>query len=98
MMDRSLPITSLCIINEQRLVTASNSIKLWNWNTKQLLMTYNGHSDEVQLLRPLLFGSFEDGYDILLSSAYSDRYINAWYVVETRNVYLLRIIYNGNFY
>lgn len=83
MMDRSLPITSLCIINEQRLVTASNSIKLWNWNTKQLLMTYNGHSNEVQLLRPLLFGSFEDGYDILLSSAYSDRYINAWELKET---------------
>lgn len=78
-------ISSICAIDNENILTASNNIKWWNWPRKELLQTFNGHSNDVKYLKPILFndlpslnGECNDFY--FLSSANSDRYINAWYV------------------
>lgn len=75
-------ITSICALDAENLITGSNLIKWWNWPSKQLLKTFNGHSTEVQFLRPVWLtkenngSSFSQTY--FISSAVSDRYIYFW--------------------
>lgn len=71
-------INAIAVIDSKNILTASSSIKWWNWETRQLLKTFSGHSTEVRYLKPVLFGSLEEETNLVLSSAVSDRYINAW--------------------
>lgn len=79
-LDHNSVITSICVLDNENLITGSNQLKWWNWPKKQLLKTFNGHSNEVRFLRPIWLSSKDsstkDAY--LLSSAISDRYINLW--------------------
>lgn len=88
MLDPNSMTTSICVLDNENIITGSNQLKWWNWPKKQLLKTFSGHSNEIRFLRPILFptinsssSSSSSTIDVyLLSSAVSDRYINLWYV------------------
>ncbi|KAF7495879.1 WD repeat-containing protein 43 [Sarcoptes scabiei] len=73
-LDRSR-ITSICVIDQDNIVTGSNLIKWWNWPKKQLIKTFNGHSNEIKLLKPI---RFESDQNYIVSSARSDRFVYLW--------------------
>lgn len=73
--------TSVCALDENNLLLAASSIQWWHWGRKQLLQTFSGHSGAVTCLRPLLFealGEEGDQHCYFLSSAHSERHLNAW--------------------
>ncbi|XP_047139220.1 WD repeat-containing protein 43 isoform X1 [Hydra vulgaris] len=82
-----LPIHIVCVDPKgEVLLSASNSIKLWSINTKELLMEFNGHSSSVSLLQFSAFCSVQndpvissDGY-YFLSGSTNDRVVNAWHI------------------
>nr|XP_046914381.1 probable serine/threonine-protein kinase cdc7 [Dermatophagoides farinae] len=86
MLDPNSMTTSICVLDNENIITGSNQLKWWNWPKKQLLKTFSGHSNEIRFLRPILFptinsssSSSSSTIDVyLLSSAVSDRYINLW--------------------
>ncbi|KAH9425123.1 WD repeat-containing protein 43 [Dermatophagoides pteronyssinus] len=86
-LDHNSVITSICVLDNENLITGSNQLKWWNWPKKQLLKTFNGHSNEVRFLRPIWLSSKDsstkDAY--LLSSAISDRYINLWKLDQSQS-------------
>jgi len=71
------------------LLSAGNSIKLWNLDTKELLQRFNGHSSPISFLRFSPYkqnvknGCGDDGY-YFVSGSTADRVINAWQV-NSRN-------------
>lgn len=59
---------------EEKLLTASCSIKLWDIEKKQVLKTFVGHASEVFML--LEVAGLRDSY--FISAAKGDRMISAW--------------------
>ncbi|XP_059169796.1 WD repeat-containing protein 43-like isoform X2 [Physella acuta] len=76
-------IYSVCHCAEQRLLTASNNIKLWDIETRTLLQTFTGHSSPIFQLEPVWQGPESDDANYVLSAAVDDRHISVWNCSES---------------
>ncbi|KAF8795159.1 WD repeat-containing protein 43 [Argiope bruennichi] len=74
-------VYSICVIDENRLLSASNSIQLWDIKQKSVIKSFGGHSTEIHrlLLIPTRDKSLGEHF---LSAAIGDRVINAWQLNE----------------
>ncbi|KAI8788670.1 WD repeat-containing protein 43 [Biomphalaria glabrata] len=70
-------IYSVCLCSQNKLLTASNSIKLWDLNTRTVLQTFTGHSSPIFKLIPVWSSTNEASY--VLSASLDDRHIQIWY-------------------
>ncbi|KAK0056910.1 WD repeat-containing protein 43 [Biomphalaria pfeifferi] len=70
-------IYSVCLCSQNKLLTASNSIKLWDLNTRTVLQTFTGHSSPIFTLIPVWSSTNEASY--VLSASLDDRHIQIWY-------------------
>ncbi|CAL1536918.1 unnamed protein product [Lymnaea stagnalis] len=76
-------IHSLCQCSYQKLLTASNTIKLWDLDTRTVLQTFTGHSSPIFRLQPVWFTSDRNEANYILSAAVDDRHIHVWYCDES---------------
>lgn len=85
-------ITSIVIIRDQNtIVSASRTIKLWDLDTKRLIMNFTGHASPIVSLNPIAING-QSCY--IVSGASGDRQLNVWSLnkvilyrerIETRN-------------
>nr|XP_042899454.1 WD repeat-containing protein 43 isoform X2 [Parasteatoda tepidariorum] len=70
------PIYSICVVDDNNILSASNSIQWWDIKQKSVLKVFNGHGSEIFKLIPLIAGN---SCDYFVSAAVGDRVINAWH-------------------
>ncbi|GIY84932.1 WD repeat-containing protein 43 [Caerostris darwini] len=75
-------VYSICVVNENHLLSAGTSIHLWDIKQKSVIKKFEGHSTEISKLL-LSRGGSQTGY--FLSAAIGDRIINAWPLNEDNN-------------
>ncbi len=75
-------MNAICALDSSNVLTASNCIKWWDWDNKQLLKQFTGHASEVLHLRHVKIPDRETvSGTYFLSTAVGDRLVNAWYVM-----------------
>ncbi|CAL1265776.1 unnamed protein product [Larinioides sclopetarius] len=74
-------VYSICVIDENHLLSAGNSIQLWDIKQKSVIKTFEGHSTEIRHLL-LLCTRDKSQNEYFLSAALGDRVINAWHLNE----------------
>ncbi|GBM73312.1 WD repeat-containing protein 43 [Araneus ventricosus] len=76
-------VYSICVIDENRLLSAGNSVQLWDIKQKSVIKSFEGHSTEIHrlLLLPTRGKSLNEYF---LSAALGDRVINAWQLNENK--------------
>ncbi|KAH9519592.1 WD repeat-containing protein 43 [Bulinus truncatus] len=70
-------IHSVCLCSQNKLLTASNSIKLWDLDTRTVLQTFSGHSSPIFRLIPVWSSNSEAPY--VLSASFDERHIQIWH-------------------
>ncbi|GFO17160.1 WD repeat-containing protein 43-like [Plakobranchus ocellatus] len=78
-------IHSVCQCSDQRLLTASHTIKLWDLSTRTVLQTLTGHSSPVFFLKPVWSPPSNSEATYVLSSAVDDRHISVWSFDGSKN-------------
>ncbi|KAG8185554.1 hypothetical protein JTE90_017559 [Oedothorax gibbosus] len=74
-------IHSICVIDENSLLSATTSIQWWDIKQKTIIKNFNGHATEIFRLLPLCIDNDSINH-YCLSSAIGDRVINAWHLDE----------------
>lgn len=70
------PISSICVIDDNNMLSSSTSILWWNISEKTVVKKFVGHSTEIFKLLPVNAVSLNSCY--FLSAAVNDTKINAW--------------------
>lgn len=74
----------ICILNDKYIISAGNSIKLWDIEQKSLIKNFEGHSTEIwRVLSPRTENKSVNQY--FISSALGERVINAWQINENNS-------------
>lgn len=83
-------MSALAVLPDQRLLTASREIKLWDFQSGQLVHKFTGHKNEVRSLHII-----EADKCYLLSSA-RDRFINIWSLSDLKPDPLASLVADDN--
>ncbi|XP_035221166.1 WD repeat-containing protein 43-like [Stegodyphus dumicola] len=76
-------VYSICVVDENNLLSSCSSIQWWNIKEKTIIMTFSGHATEVFRLLPV--NNEEEPSKYFLSAAVGDRVISAWQLSTSNN-------------
>lgn len=72
------PVHSVCVIDENSIISASNEIKWWDLTKKTVIKKFSGHGSEVFRLLPIKQSVENSTGQYFISAAVGDRTISAW--------------------
>ncbi|GFR31657.1 WD repeat-containing protein 43 [Trichonephila clavata] len=74
-------IYCLCVINDRHIISAGNTVQLWDIQQKSVIKNFPGHLTEIsQILSPQTNNEAFNEY--FITSALGDRVINVWQIEE----------------
>ncbi|GFU88020.1 WD repeat-containing protein 43 [Trichonephila clavipes] len=74
----------LCVINDKHIISAGNTVKLWDIQQKSVIKNFPGHLSEInQILSPQTNNESFNQY--FITSALGDRIINVWQIEENNS-------------